>query len=158
MVCWGWHVRADRRYSTTIIALVETLVVLLASNLYLSLPYFFPGCGSNSCPCRPSKVPQYFQTSPNLWPRPTTNDQRPTATPHFSTTFNPTATFMPNEPLQTAIPVKGMKPGNDTIFKMTGYLSPYFPSPGFGVDDHPLPAEAEIVQVQMLSSRRCQRR
>lgn len=32
-----------------------------------------------------------------------------------------------------------------------GYLSPYFPSPGFGVDEYPLPAGAEIVQVQMLS-------
>jgi hypothetical protein len=58
---------------------------------------------------------------------------------------------VPNEPLQTAIPVKGMKPGNDTIFKMMGYLSPYFPSPGFGVDEYPIPPGAEIVQVQMLS-------
>ncbi|GFP53820.1 hypothetical protein ACSS6W_001432 [Trichoderma asperelloides] len=141
--------RADRRYRTTIIALVVALVVLLASNLYLSLPYLFPGRGSDPCSCRPSKVPQYFQTSPNLWPGPTATGKA--AFLAQTRTFDPTATFVPNEPLQTAIPVKGMKPGNDTIFKMMGYLSPYSPSPGFGVDEYPLPAGAEIVQVQMLS-------
>lgn len=140
--------RADRRYRTTILVLVVALILLLASNLYMSLPYFFPGRGPGSCPA-PSKVPQYFQTSPELW-------AGPTATGHAAflaqtRTFNPTATFVPNEPLQTAIPVKGMEPGNDTIFKMMGYLSPYFPSPGFGVDEYPLPPGAEIVQVQMLS-------
>lgn len=142
--------RADKRYRTTILVLVVALIVLLASNLYMSIPYIFPGrSSSESCPCRPSKVPQYFQTSPQLWAGPTA-----TGNPAFlaqTRTFDPTATFVPNEPLQTAIPVKGMQPGNETIFKMMGYLSPYFPSPGFGVDEYPLPAGAEIVQVQMLS-------
>ncbi|KAM0260417.1 hypothetical protein ACHAQJ_002819 [Trichoderma viride] len=141
--------RADRRYRTTILVLVVALVVLLASNLYMSLPYLFPGRRSDTCPCRPSKVPQYFQTSPELWAGPTATGRA--AFLAQTRTFDPTATFVPNEPLQTAIPVKGMKPGNDTIFKMMGYLSPYFPSPGFGVDEYPLPSGAEIVQVQMLS-------
>lgn len=64
---------------------------------------------------------------------------------------NPTATYVPNEPLQTSIPIEGMQQGNDSIFKMMGYLSPYSPSPGFGVNEYPLPEGAEIVQVQMLS-------
>ena len=34
---------------------------------------------------------------------------------------------------------------------MMGFLSPYSPSPGFGVGEFPLPSDAEIVQVQMLS-------
>jgi hypothetical protein len=34
---------------------------------------------------------------------------------------------------------------------MMGYLSPYSPSTGFGVDEYPIPQGAEIVQVQMLS-------
>ncbi|QYT00995.1 3-phytase [Trichoderma simmonsii] len=140
--------RADRRYRTTILGLVIALIILLATNLYLSLPYFFPGHGPGSCPA-PSKVPQYFQTSPELWAGPTATGNA--AFLAQTRTFDPTATFVPNEPLQTAIPVQGMKPGNETIFKMMGYLSPYFPSPGFGVNEYPLPAGAEIVQVQMLS-------
>jgi hypothetical protein len=142
--------RADRRYRTTILVLVVALVILLATNLYLSLPYLIYGSGPGpgSCP-PPSKVPQYFQTSPELWAGPTATGRA--AFMAQTRTFDPTATFVPNEPLQTAIPVEGMKPGNDTIFKMMGYLSPYFPSPGFGVDEYPLPSGAEIVQVQMLS-------
>lgn len=62
-----------------------------------------------------------------------------------------TATYVPNEPLQTSIPIEGMQQGNDSIFKMMGYLSPYSPSPGFGVDEYPIPPGADIVQVQMLS-------
>jgi hypothetical protein len=65
--------------------------------------------------------------------------------------FNPTATYVPNEPLQTSIPIQGMGAGNESIFKMMGHLTPYTPSPGFGVDEFPLPPGAEILQVQMLS-------
>ncbi len=49
------------------------------------------------------------------------------------------------------MPIEGMKTGNESIFKMMAFLSPYFPSPGFGVNEYPLPDGAEIVQVQMLS-------
>jgi hypothetical protein len=66
-------------------------------------------------------------------------------------TFDPAKTYVPNEPLQTAIPIQGMLEGNRSIFQMMGFLSSYFPSPGFGVDEYPLPAGAEIVQVQMVS-------
>lgn len=66
-------------------------------------------------------------------------------------TFEPTATYVPNEPLQTAIPIEGMGEKDESIFKMMGYLSPYSPGPGFGVGEWPLPEGAEIVQVQMLS-------
>ena len=65
--------------------------------------------------------------------------------------LDPTATFVPNEPLQTSIPIKGMKDGDDSIFRMMGFLSPYHASPGWGVDEYTLPDGAEIVQVQMLS-------
>lgn len=140
-------VRFDQPYRTTSIVLAGCLVLLFGSNLYLSLPYFFSSHGAD--PCKPSKVPQYFQTSPELWAGPTA-----TGKPAFlaqTRVFDPTATFVPNEPLQTSIPIEGMKAGNESIFKMMGYLSPYFPSPGFGVDEYPLPEDAEIVQVQMLS-------
>ncbi|KOS16692.1 3-phytase A [Escovopsis weberi] len=146
----------DRRYRLTAAGLAIALVIVLAFNVYLSLPYLSAlgigsgsGSGSGSCPCKPPKVPQYFQTSPELWAGPTA-----TGKPAFlaqTRTFDPAATFAPNEPLVTSIPVQGMRPGNDSIFKLMGYLSPYFPSPGFGVDEYPLPAGADIVQVQMLS-------
>ncbi|KAK1834818.1 putative acid phosphatase [Podospora conica] len=57
--------------------------------------------------------------------------------------------YVPNAPLQTAVAVVGGE--GRGIFEMMGYLSPYVPSPGFGIDEYPLPDGAEIVQVQMLS-------
>ena len=35
-------------------------------------------------------------------------------------TFDPTATYVPNAPLQTAIPVDGMGSENRSIFQMMG--------------------------------------
>lgn len=116
-----------------------------------------PALGSGSggidsdCDCvKPTTtIPQYFQTSPELWAGPTA-----TGAPAFlaqTRTFDPTATFVPNQPLQTAIPIEGMGAQNESIFQMMGYLSPYTPSPGFGVNEWPMPAGAEIVQLQMLS-------
>lgn len=140
----------DLRFRNATYVLSVLLVILLASNLYFTLPYSFSGPASDDdCPCSQPRPPQYFQTSPQLWPGPTA-----TGRPAFmaqTRAFDPTGTYVPNEPLQTSIPIEGMKSGNDSIFKMMGYLSPYSPSPGFGVDEYPLPEGAEIVQVQMLS-------
>lgn len=137
---------------TILIGFISGLLILVAINLA-----FGPGAtsthhaGSSSCDCaKPTPtVPQYFQTSPELWAGPTK-----TGVPAFlaqTRTFDPTASFVPNQPLQTAIPIEGMGAANESIFQMMGYLSPYMPSPGFGVDEYPLPAGAEIVQLQMLS-------
>ncbi|KAH6898591.1 histidine phosphatase superfamily [Thelonectria olida] len=137
----------NRPYRSLVIVLSGLVVILLGANLYLTLPWAF-GHGSGSCP-PPPDVPQYFQTSPELWAGATA-----TGKPAFlaqTRVFNPTNTFIPNEPLQTAIPVEGQKEGKENIFANMGYLSPYHPSPGFGVDEYPLPEGAEIVQVQMLS-------
>ncbi|SPN96746.1 related to phytase [Cephalotrichum gorgonifer] len=100
------------------------------------------------CPCRAADVPLHFQTSPQVYPGPTA-----TGAPAFlaqTAAFEPEATYVPNEPLRTSMPIEGMGK-NESIFRHMGYLSPYFPSPGFGVDEYPLPPGAEIVQVQMLS-------
>ena len=41
---------------------------------------------------------------------------------------------------------------NGNIFQMHGQLSHYFPNPvGFGINEYPLPANASIVQLDMLS-------
>lgn len=143
----------EARFRRATYILSVCLILLLASTLFLSLPYSFTsavfGGRCPSCPCAPGRVPQYFQTSPELWAGPTA-----TGAPAFmaqTRVIDATATYVPNEPLQTAIPIEGMQQGNDSIFKMMGYLSPYSPAPGFGVDEYPLPRDAEIVQVQMLS-------
>ncbi|KAK2590509.1 hypothetical protein QQS21_011812 [Conoideocrella luteorostrata] len=141
---------AEKRWRLATCALSALLVLLVGVNVFLSLPLAFKGRNDDeSCPCRPGDVPQYFQTSPELWAGPT-----PTGRPAFmaqTRAFNPTATYVPNEPLQTSLPIEGMASGNESIFKMMAHLSPYAPSPGFGVDEFPLPPDAEIVQVQMLS-------
>ncbi|OAA73243.1 3-phytase A precursor [Cordyceps fumosorosea ARSEF 2679] len=135
------------------IAMASCIVILVAANLYLSLPYAFAGGHSgyrnDDCPVPPSDLPQYFRTSPNPWPGPTA-----TGAPAFlaqTRVLPDSATFVPNEPLQTSMPIRGAKDDDESVFRLMAFLSPYFPSPGFGVDEYPLPDGAEIVQVHMLS-------
>lgn len=135
-----------RGHRNTVLALTGCIFLLLASNVYLSLPYAFSRKPHSS---HDPKVPQYFQTSPELWAGPTA-----TGKPAFlaqTREVDAHATFVPNEPLQTGMPIQGMKDDDQSIFRMMGYLSPYAPAPGFGVDEYSLPDGAEIVQVQMLS-------
>lgn len=144
-----------------LIGIMSVLLVLAAINLTFAPDFPAHGHGhsgskdasSSGSPCDcagpTATVPQYFQTSPELWAGPTA-----TGAPAFlaqTRTFNPAATFVPNAPLQTAVSIEGMGSANESIFQMMGYLSPYMPSPGFGVDEYPIPSGAEIVQVQMLS-------
>ncbi len=63
-------------------------------------------------------MPQYFQTSPNPWAGPTATGRQPFMAQ--TRTFEATATYVPNEPLQTAIPIQGMAEGNRSIFQMMG--------------------------------------
>ncbi|PFH55787.1 hypothetical protein XA68_17619 [Ophiocordyceps unilateralis] len=136
-----------RHLRFAVYVLAPCLAVLAAFNLFQLFPSSVSEDGS--CPCKPSKVPQYFQTSPELWPGPTA-----TGSPAFlaeSMSWKPTSAYVPNQPLQTSIPVEGMAPTDESIFRLMGFLSPYAPSPGFGVDEYPLPVGADIVQVQMLS-------
>ncbi|KAH6703549.1 hypothetical protein VD0002_g4886 [Verticillium dahliae] len=93
-------------------------------------------------------VPQHFQTSPQLWAGPTATGRAPFLA---QTRLVPTGSFVPNSPLQTAMPIEGMAAQDEGLFKLMGYLAPYEPSPGFGVDEYGLPEGAEIVQLQMLS-------
>ncbi|KAK2628245.1 hypothetical protein QTJ16_002891 [Diplocarpon rosae] len=99
------------------------------------------------------KVPQYFQTTPELWAGPTPTGRAPFLAQTNPVSFAPTVTFVPNTPLETAMPIVGQKQ-NESIFHLMGQLSPYAPSPsGFGVSEYPLPPGANITQVhaKMLS-------
>lgn len=112
-----YHRGPDDRFRLITYFLSVLLVILVASNAYLSLPYAFSTHNSSgTCPCPDKrKVPQYFQTSPELWAGPTA-----TGNPAFmaqTRVFEPSATYVPNEPLQTSIPIEGMKS------EMTAYSS-----------------------------------
>ena len=61
-----------------------------------------------------------------------------------------TTSFVPNEPLQTAMAIPN-NPDDINIFEYMGNLSPYFVPPGFGVDEYSLPSVCEITQVNVLS-------
>lgn len=87
-------------------------------------------------------VPDYFQTTPQLWAGPTATGKAPFLAQTDVVTN-------PSTPLQTGVPIVG-NTQNQSIFEHMGYLSPYFPNPsGFGVNEYPLPEGAKIVQVQV---------
>jgi len=106
----------------------------------------------NAKDCKPTttKVPQYFQTSPELWAGPTATGKAPFLAQTNPVFFAPSATFIPNSPLETAEPIVGQGENDESIHRLMGQLSPYFPNPdGFGVSEYPLPAGANITQVQV---------
>lgn len=104
--------------------------------------------GEEDCPCKPtSTVPDYFNTSPGPWIGKTATGKAPFMAQ--TRTFDHAATYVPNAPLQTQVPIQGWHPGNLSIFGMMGFLTPYTPSTGFGVDEWPLPDGAEIIWLQV---------
>ena len=84
---------------------------------------------TDSCPCRPPDVPQYFQTSPELWAGPTATGKAPFLAQTVS--FEPTATYVPNAPLQTSIPIQGMGQQNESIFKLMASVLVLYPRARF---------------------------
>ncbi|KAI7666500.1 phosphoglycerate mutase-like protein [Hortaea werneckii] len=136
-----------------------TIIVVQAVMLYRSLA-LASACGivdagalrrqTASGASSSSDIPQYYQTSPELFPGPT-----PTGEPAFLAQTNPapfpSTTYIPPSPLETQVPIQGNK-DDGNIFHMMGQLSHYFPNPdGFGVDEYPLPENATIKQLNMLS-------
>ena len=90
--------------------------------------------GGPTCEAKPakhSKVPDYFDPNPELWPGPTATGRAP---------------FLAQE---TIVPTLGPPP-NKTMMRLWGHLSPYSPNyEGWGVDEYPLPEGAEITQVHV---------
>ncbi|KAA8634608.1 hypothetical protein SMACR_02975 [Sordaria macrospora] len=110
----------------------------------------YQSSSQEDCPCKPtSTVPDYFNTSPGPWVGKTATGKAPFMAQ--TRTLDHAATYVPNAPLQTQVPVQGWQPGNLSIFDMMGFLTPYTPSTGFGVDEWPLPEGAEIIWLQMVS-------
>lgn len=80
----------------------------------------------------------------------------PTGEPAFLAQTNPapfaSTTYVPPQPLETQVPIEGQVGDDESIFHKHGQLSHYFSNPkGFGVQEHSLPENASIVQLNMLS-------
>lgn len=113
-----------RAYWTWLAALVGCVVLCLG---FGSFGYHYGLARSKSaatsdsdCPCRLPDVPQYFQTSPQLWAGPTPTGKAPFLAQ--TVVFDPTATYVPNEPLRTSMPVVGMGTQDENIFKHMGFV------------------------------------
>lgn len=89
-----------------------------------------------------SQVPDYFQTTPEIYQGPTPTGPEPFLAQANQAPF-PGVSYIPPQPLDTQEPIPE-KPSDANIFQLLGNISPYFPSPGFGVDEYPLPEGAEI--------------
>ena len=121
-----------------------------ASSSSCSPPQPNAHAASSGAECKPTTtVPQYFQTSPELWAGPTATGKA--AFLVQTKAWDTAVSYVPNQPLQTGIPIEGMGEKEKSVFGMMGYLTPYRPSDGFGVEEWPLPEGAEVVQVQMVS-------
>lgn len=78
-----------------------------------------------------SKIPQYFDPNPELWPGPTATGRAP---------------FLAQE---SVVPSLGQAP-NKSMERLWGHLSPYSPNyEGWGVEEFPLPEGSQIVQVHV---------
>ncbi|KAK4202449.1 putative 3-phytase A precursor [Triangularia verruculosa] len=112
------------------------------------------GVGHGDGGCEPtSTVPQYFNTEDGKWAGPTVTGKAGFMAQTREWDLEKGKTWAPNEPLQTQVPVLGgdQSGKGQSIFDQIGYLTPYRPSNGFGVEEYPMPDGAEIVQVQMVS-------
>ena len=89
-------------------------------------------------------VPQYFQITPEVFNGelqflstakhaahkrlgPTQGGASPFLAETNPAPFNPTKSFVPNTPLETAVPIVGAN--NRSIYQLMGQLSSYFPNP-----------------------------
>lgn len=99
-----------------------------------------------------SVLPPYFQSTPEVFQGPTPTGSEPFLAQTNPVTFSgaTTTTFFPASPLQTQEPIQD-QPAGDNIFTQMGNIGPYRSSPGFGVDEYPLPNGSEIVWMNMLA-------
>ncbi|KAL3419343.1 histidine acid phosphatase [Phlyctema vagabunda] len=142
-------------YFSAIMYLDRLMIVALAAGGVQNAIHAVEQHDCSSLARRPTptttKVPQYFQTTPELWAGPTATGRAPFLAQTNPVSYAATETYVPNTPLETGEPIMGQQQ-NQSIFNLMGQLSPYHPNPdGFGVAEFPLPPGAKIAQVQMLS-------
>jgi len=98
-------------------------------------------------------VPDYFQTSPQIWAGPTaTGLIAPFLAQTNPAPFGQAASlsFVANAPLETNVPITG-NTNRSSIFQLHGQLSSYFPNPiGFGCDEYPVPPGSNLSEVHLV--------
>ncbi|KAG9236000.1 3-phytase A precursor [Amylocarpus encephaloides] len=116
----------------TLAALIAVGLVAVYCSLKTIREVLTESRDGKSCKPAHSKVPQYFDPDPELWPGPTATGRAP---------------FLAQE---TVVPSLGPAP-NKTIERLWGHLSPYSPNhEGWGIEEYPLPVGAEVTQVHVL--------
>ncbi|KAL9115209.1 MAG: hypothetical protein Q9227_001003 [Pyrenula ochraceoflavens] len=146
--------------------MVPSCPPILRTTIYKMLPIFsavFLAGLSHGAAIEPrqstvSAVPDYFETTTELYPgmkdvlkpRPTKTGTAPFLAQTNPAPFGDPASFAPNQPLETALPIEGDS-SKTSIFTLTGQLSSYFPNPvGFGVNEYALPPGVNISQVHTV--------
>lgn len=148
---------ADRRKSRFLCADLGVFLIVVAATILGTILVLFSlmTAAGGSTPIHnrhtsSSSVPQYFQTSPQIYPGPTKTALIAPFLAETNSVLFGTASFIPSSPLETAIPVAG-NVNNSNIFQLMGQLSPYSPSPdGFGVREYSLPPGSNISIVNVL--------
>lgn len=147
------NTRAIGSLCTIIIALtvaMYTLVLLASVGIVGGTGLRNTKHSSSSTTPFSSAVPDYFQTTPELYAGPTrTAVIEPFLAQSNPVVFDGPSGYTPNTPLQTNLPIEDV-PDGTSIFQLTGHLSSYFPGPGFGVSEYPLPPGSNISQVHVL--------
>lgn len=113
----------------TAIMLASAFVLMLGLVALVRASWFERRATSSNCDCASTTtVPQYFQTTPEIFAGPTATGRAPFLAASNPAPFGPAGTFVANAPLETALPIVG-NTQNQSIFHLTGQLSPYFPNP-----------------------------
>lgn len=146
------YIRKGLLVSIAVVVLYSSYSFLSNRVAALTLAGTSPINTDKSDASRKSHVPQYFQTSPELWPGPTATGRAPFLAATNPVSFASTKTYIANEPLETGEPIEGMGDGDESIFRKMGHLSGYFANPrGFGVDEFRVRGERgeKIAMVQV---------
>ncbi|RMZ77021.1 hypothetical protein DV738_g4590, partial [Chaetothyriales sp. CBS 135597] len=136
--------RATARPLSGLFSIASVIYCLIAVAAMISAFLLFTTCASAGL------IELRNPTTPELWPGPTTTG----AIAPFLAQTNPApfghpASWVPNSPLETGVPITGSK--NRSIFQLHGQLSSYFPNPdGFGANEYPLPPGANLTHVNVL--------
>lgn len=96
-----------------------------------------------------STPPDYFQTTPEIFQGPTPTGKEPFLRETNDAPFSG-LTYIPPSPLETQEPIKGNS-DDGNIFTLLANIGPYHASPGFGVDEYPLPEGSNITWVNMIA-------
>ncbi|KAL2809564.1 histidine phosphatase superfamily [Aspergillus granulosus] len=122
--------------------------LVLASVASVATAAAIEGQTTTAVPPASTTEPDWFQTRPQSYEGVTMTGSAPLLAETNPVNFGQ-KTFVVNDPLQTSQPIQGARGRN--IFHLMGNLSPYFvPEEGFGVDEYPLPAGAQITQVHLI--------